>query len=94
MVPFSKALCPRQAYLASIVPGGFGGLEGLTQQAPGESFLHYLFVAFAIVWLVFFGYLFYLARRQADLHRDMEQLRRSSLRGEPTPSQGTSTRRE
>lgn len=92
MVAFSKPPGPDLPIL--LAPPGILGTGGLAQQAPGESSLGYLFVAFAIVWLLFFGYLFYLARRQADLRRDMEQLRRSTLPEGQTQRQGTSTRRE
>lgn len=35
----------------------------------------YLFAAFAIVWAVFFVYLFITSRRQDELEREMESLR-------------------
>ncbi|MFN3973670.1 MAG: CcmD family protein [Dehalococcoidia bacterium] len=92
MVAFSKHPGPDLPLL--LAPPGAVATGGLAQQAPGESFLGYLFVAFAIVWLLFFGYLFYLARRQADLRRDMEQLYRSTLSAGQAQRQGTSTRRE
>jgi heme exporter protein C len=72
--------------------GGFHGLPALlpfalpaggpAREAPGEGFLPYLFVAFSITWLVLFGYVAYLARRQADLRREVERLRRSSANPE------------
>lgn len=82
------------ALLASMTPPGLLGARGSAQQTSGEGFLPYLFVAFTIVWLVFFGYVLYLSRRQADLSRDIENLRRSRTQREPTPQQGTPSRRE
>ena len=45
------------------------------QQAEGESFLPFLFVAFAITWIAFFVYAFFINRKQADLQREIEMLR-------------------
>ena len=36
----------------------------------------YVFIVYAVVWLVFFGYIFYVARRQGDVRADIESLRR------------------
>jgi len=46
------------------------------QEAPGESNLGFLFAAFAVVWVVFFGYVFYTSRRERELRRDLDELRR------------------
>ena len=35
----------------------------------------YLFAAFAVCWAVFFVYVFFTARQQDELERDMESLR-------------------
>ena len=45
------------------------------EQAEGESFLPFLFVAFAITWIAFFVYAFFINRKQADLQREIEMLR-------------------
>ena len=36
----------------------------------------FVFLTFSIVWVVIFGYVFYVARRQADARNDLEDLRR------------------
>ncbi len=36
---------------------------------------HYLFLAFSFLWLIFFVYVWSLARRQARLRKDLEELR-------------------
>ncbi len=36
----------------------------------------FVFLTFSIVWAVIFGYVFYVARRQADARNDLEDLRR------------------
>lgn len=43
---------------------------------PGESNLGFLFAAFAVAWAVFFGYVFYMSRRERELRRDLDELRR------------------
>ncbi|GBD10600.1 hypothetical protein HRbin23_00244 [bacterium HR23] len=91
-MPVPKQTLP--SVVAVLTPLGLVDLGAPPQQAPGEQFLPYLFVAFALVWLVFFGYLFYLVRRQADLRRDLENLRRSQAEGEPSHSSHTPSRRE
>ena len=40
-----------------------------------ENFLPFLFVAFAITWIAFFVYAFFINRKQADLNREIEMLR-------------------
>ena len=37
--------------------------------------LPYLFAAYAIVWLVLFGYLFVVATQMRALHREVDQLK-------------------
>ena len=45
------------------------------EHTEGESFLPFLFVAFAITWIAFFVYAFFINRKQADLNREIETLR-------------------
>ena len=45
------------------------------EHAEGENFLPFLFVAFAITWIAFFVYAFFINRKQADLNREIETLR-------------------
>ena len=35
----------------------------------------FVFAAYTAVWLVVFGYVFYLARRQSDTRAELDQLR-------------------
>ena len=37
----------------------------------------FVFVAYAAVWIVFFAYLYYLARRQADIRSQIDALKES-----------------
>ena len=40
-----------------------------------EENISYLFAAFAIVWVVLFGYIFILSQRQKKLRREIELLK-------------------
>ena len=44
----------------------------LQSQAPAN--LAYLFAAFAVCWLVFFGYAFFLTRRRRELEQEWGEL--------------------
>ena len=39
-----------------------------------DSNLTFLFAAYTITWLVFFGYIYIIARRQRNLARDIKEL--------------------
>ncbi len=41
----------------------------------GEVYLSFLFAVFAVVWLSFFVYAFFISRKQADLTREIDALR-------------------
>ena len=36
----------------------------------------FVFLTFSIVWVALFGYVFYVARRQADVRNDLDDLKR------------------
>jgi CcmD family protein len=64
---------------------------------PPGTRLSYLFAAFIVVWALFFAYAFYVARRQQELRREVDALRRnleakergdSSPPQEPSPQEG------
>ena len=40
-----------------------------------EANLPYLFAVYAITWVIFFAYLYYLSQRQRNLRREVEELR-------------------
>ena len=56
---------------------------------PSEN-LPYLFAAYAVVWVVFFIYVFFVSRRQRELEREIRELRQALELGkggeEPYPS--------
>lgn len=65
---FSLTLCLMLFGLASM---GVGSIEA---DKNSESNVPFLFAVFAITWAAFFGYAFYIRRRQADLEREIAQL--------------------
>ena len=45
-----------------------------TQLPPSN--LPYLFAAFAVTWIVFFAYAFFVSRRRQEMQREVQSLRR------------------
>ena len=48
----------------------------LVDDAPGESNLGYLLAGTLLTWAGFFAYAIYIARKNRDLRREVEELRR------------------
>lgn len=46
------------------------------QDSEPEANLPYLFAVFIITWLAFFGYVFYMSRRQREMQREIDDLKR------------------
>ena len=49
-----------------------------TNSAFNESPLPFLFTVYTITWAAFFAYAFYVNRRQRELRREIEELRKAS----------------
>lgn len=47
------------------------------QQRRGEAELPWLFAVYAITWASFFGYVFVMSRRQREMQREIETLKRA-----------------
>ncbi len=47
------------------------------QDSDPEANLPYLFAVFIITWLAFFGYVFYMSRRQREMQREIDELKRA-----------------
>ena len=62
--------------------------EILLQTALPPSNLPYLFAAFAVTWLVFFGYMFFIGRRQQEIRNEIDRLRRTVDRAEADGNAG------
>ena len=54
--------------------GGAGAANGQIIIKESNSNLGYLFAVFFITWVVFFGYLFVLSKKQQDMMRDVKEL--------------------
>ena len=48
-----------------------------SQQQRGESELPWLFAVYAITWAAFFGYVFVMSRRQREMQREIDILKRA-----------------
>jgi len=44
----------------------------------GEAYLPFLFAVFGVLWLSFFGYAYFISRKQADLKREIDALHYST----------------
>ncbi len=51
--------------------------HGQTSSAFDESPLPFLFSVYTVTWAAFFAYAFYVSRRQRELRRELDELRRS-----------------
>ena len=48
----------------------------LPATSDGESNLPYLYAVFTIVWAAFFGFVFLMSKRQRDLRKELEALKK------------------
>ena len=44
----------------------------------GEAYLPFLFAVFGVLWLSFFGYAYFISRKQTDLKREIDALHYST----------------
>ena len=47
------------------------------QQRSGEAELPWLFAVYAITWAAFFAYVFFMSRRQHEMQREIDTLKRA-----------------
>jgi CcmD family protein len=54
---------------------------GVLAQEPGRILpgtrLSFVFAVYSLTWVIFFGYAFFMARKQQELKRELESLRRA-----------------
>ena len=55
---------------------------------PSEN-LPYLFAVYSVTWVLFFGYVFYVSRRQRELEREIRELKAAMDSVEGDSSQGS-----
>ncbi len=72
---FTTAIAVSLLALALTVPAALAAPAA--QDAPGESNLGYLLAGTLLTWAGFFAYAVYLWRKNRDLHREVEELRRT-----------------
>ncbi len=65
--------------LAPLAPQGGG------QDSKPEANLPFLFAVYTITWIAFFGYAFYLSRRQVELRREIQALQEELARRRQQP---------
>ena len=58
------------------------GTQESGQTAEPEANLPYLFAVFIITWLAFFGYVFFMSRRQREMQREIDELKRAVAENE------------
>ena len=51
--------------------------EGQAQVSEPEANLEFLFAVFIITWAAFFGYVFYMSRRQREMRKEIDILTRA-----------------
>ena len=89
-----ERFAPPVLLLLIMAPALLGAAPG--QGAPGESFLPFLAAAYAVTWAAFFAYSFYVSRKQAELRRELDALRRAleqRQEGGAAPKQSSSEER-
>ena len=59
----------------------------LQSQLPSGN-LPYLFAAFAVIWAIFFAYVFFVTRRQQELRNEISRLRHALERDSENPPPG------
>ena len=81
LVIFALATASDAAPLGAfdVTPGGVSAEAGPQPQSSGdpEANLPFLFAVYIITWAAFFGYVFYLSRRQRDMRGEIEALKRA-----------------
>lgn len=75
----SKRFAALTAVLVLLTPAMLG-----SSHTEGEDYLPFLFAVFAVTWVAFFVYAFFMTRKQADLKREIDILRQSIEESEGT----------
>lgn len=78
---FSPDYADRSAAESPLAP------QPQAQDRSGESELPWLFAVFFVTWAAFFAYVFMMSRRQRDMQRELETLKRAlaerDVQGQP-----------
>ena len=41
-----------------------------------QNTLNYMFMGYSVIWLIIFSYVFFIGKRQGDLKKEIDELRR------------------
>ena len=77
LVPLASASAYSETTAHEAAAVAMSPQEQADEEREGESELPWLFAVFFITWAVFFGYVFFMSRRQREMRREMEALRRA-----------------
>ena len=73
----SATLTPLAIHAYDDAPTVAASAEVPAQQQRGESELPWLFAVYAITWAAFFAYVFIMSRRQREMQREIDALKRA-----------------
>ena len=76
IILLSVTLIPVAASAYDATPATIA-VEASAQQQRGEAELPWLFAVYAITWAAFFGYVFFMSRRQREMQREIDALQRA-----------------
>ena len=77
VILISATLAPIVAHAYDAAPVVVTAAEAPAQQQRGEAELPWLFAVYAITWAAFFGYVFVMSRRQREMQREIDALKRA-----------------
>ena len=77
LILLSATLAPVVAHAYDSAPSVAVSAEIPAQQQRGEAELPWLFAVYAITWAAFFAYVFIMSRRQREMQREIDALKRA-----------------
>ena len=77
VILLSAALIPVAVHASESAPATSATSEIPAQQQRGEAELPWLFAVYAITWAAFFAYVFIMSRRQREMQREIDALKRA-----------------
>ena len=77
VILLSATIAPLVTHAYDSAPSVTVSAEIPAQQQRGESELPWLFAVYAITWAAFFAYVFIMSRRQREMQREIDALKRA-----------------
>ena len=77
VILLSATLAPLSTHAYDSPPSVAVSAEIDAQQQRGEAELPWLFAVYAITWAAFFAYVFIMSRRQREMQREIDALKRA-----------------